>query len=57
MKHLHLTGRFAKMAAVTPLKMKWLIASLSPAASLVEAATSASRWDVSRNPASCPVLK
>jgi hypothetical protein len=48
-KPLHATRRFCEMAALTPQKMKRLIASLPPAASLLSAATSQSRWDVSRH--------
>ena len=39
-------GRFCKMAAVTPQKWQYEIGSYYPAASVVEAATSQSRWDV-----------
>jgi hypothetical protein len=42
-----LTRRFCEMAAVTPQKRQCKFASAYPAASLVEAATSQSRWDVS----------
>ena len=42
-------GRFCEMAAVTPQTILCEIARLSPAASLVEAATSQSRWVVSSN--------
>jgi len=41
-------GRFCEMAAVTPQTILWEIERLSPAASVVEAATSQSRWDVGR---------
>jgi hypothetical protein len=43
---LPLTRRFCEMAAVTPQKKQCLIASSPPAASLLSAATSQSRWDV-----------
>jgi hypothetical protein len=43
------TRRFCEMAAVTPQKRQCLIASSSPAASLLSAATSQSRWDVVGN--------
>jgi hypothetical protein len=43
------TGRFCEMAAVTPQKKQCLLASLPPAASLLSAATSQSRWDVTRH--------
>jgi len=39
-------GRFGVMAAVTPQKRQWKFASEYPAGSLVEAATTPSRWDV-----------
>ena len=39
-------GRFCEMAAVTPKTILWEIERLSPAGSVVEAATSQSRWDV-----------
>ena len=39
--------RFCEMAAVTPQTILCEIERLSPAASVVEAATSQSRWDVS----------
>ena len=42
-------GRFCEMAAVTPQTILWEIERLSPAGTLVEAATSQSRWDVSGN--------
>jgi hypothetical protein len=38
------TRRFCAMAAVTPQKRQCLIASSPPAASLLSAATSRSRW-------------
>jgi hypothetical protein len=40
-------GRFGVMAAVTPQKRQCKFETLYPAASLVEAATTPSRWDVS----------
>ena len=42
-------GRFGVMAAVAPQKRQCEIGSLYPAGSLVEAATTPSRWDVSCN--------
>jgi hypothetical protein len=39
--------RFCEMAAVTPQTILYRFERLSPAASVVEAATSQSRWDVS----------
>ena len=39
-------GRFCEMAAVTPQKVQCEIGSYYPAGSVVEAATSQSRWDV-----------
>ena len=42
-------GRFGVMAAVTPQKGQCEFESLYPAGSLVEAATTPSRWDVSGN--------
>ena len=44
-----LNGRFGVMAAVAPQKRQCEIERLSPAGSLVEAATTPSRWDVSSN--------
>jgi len=41
-------GRFCEMAAVTPQKRQCEIGNYYPAASVVEAATSQSRWDVRR---------
>ena len=38
--------RFCEMAAVTPQTILWEIERYYPAASVVEAATSQSRWDV-----------
>jgi hypothetical protein len=38
--------RFCVMAAVTPRKMLCVIERLSPAITVVEAATTQSRWDV-----------
>ena len=43
-------GRFGVMAAVTPQKRQCKFESLYPAGSLVEAATTPSRWDVVCNP-------
>ena len=39
-------GRFGVMAAVTPQKRQCKIETLYPAGSVVEAATTPSRWDV-----------
>ena len=39
-------GRFGVMAAVPPRKRQCRFETLSPAGSLVEAATTPSRWDV-----------
>jgi len=39
-------GRFGAMAAVAPQKRQCKFETLDPAASLVEAATTPSRWDV-----------
>ena len=41
-------GRFCEMAALTPQTILWEIERYYPAASVVEAATSQSRWDVIR---------
>jgi hypothetical protein len=41
-------GRFHASGAVTPQTILWKFARYYPAASLVEAATSQSRWDVAR---------
>jgi len=38
--------RFCEMAAVTPQTILWEFQRLYPAGSVVEAATSQSRWDV-----------
>ena len=46
MKTTAANGRFGVMAAVTPQKRQCEIASLYPAGSLVGAATTPSRWDV-----------
>ena len=43
--------RFGVMAAVTPQKRQCKFESLSPAGSVVEAATTPSRWDVGCNAA------
>ena len=42
-------GRFGVMAAVAPQKRQCKFASLYPAGSVVEAATTPSRWDVTCN--------
>ena len=42
-------GRFCKMAAVTPQTILWEIERLSPAASVVNAATSQSAWTLVRS--------
>jgi len=42
-------GRFGVMAAVVPQKRQYKFGSLYPAATVVEAATTPSRWDVSGN--------
>jgi hypothetical protein len=39
-------GRFCEMAAVAPQTILWEFERLYPAAGVVEAATSQSRWDV-----------
>jgi len=39
-------GRFCEMATVAPQTILWEIERYYPAASVVEAATSQSRWDV-----------
>jgi len=41
-------GRFGVMAAVTPQKRQCELETLYPAGSVVEAATTPSRWDVKR---------
>ena len=41
-------GRFGVMAAVAPQKRQYKFGSLYPAGSVVEAATTPSRWDVVR---------
>ena len=43
-------GRFGVMAAVTPQKQQCKFASLYPAATVVGAATTPSRWDVICHP-------
>ena len=55
-KCLHLTGglpsvllRGGVMAAVAPRKVQCKVETLYPAGSVVEAATTPSRWDVVRN--------
>jgi len=45
-KPLTRNGRFCEMAAVTPQTILWEIERYYPAATVVEAATSQSRWDV-----------
>jgi len=42
-------GRFGVMAAVTPRKVQCKFERLCPAGSLVEVATTPSRWDVVRH--------
>jgi len=42
-------GRFGVMAAVVPQKRQYKFAREYPAGSVVEAATTPSRWDVSGN--------
>ena len=49
MKTTAANGRFCKMAAVTPQTILYKFARYYPAASVVEAATSQSRWDVIRH--------
>ena len=44
-----LNGRFCEMAAVSPQKRQCELGSYYPAGSVVEAATSQSRWDVRGN--------
>ena len=46
-------GRFGVMAAVVPQKRQCKFGSLYPAGSLVEAATTPSRWDVVGKPREC----
>jgi len=43
-------GRFGVMAAVPPQTRQCKLETLYPAGSVVEAATTPSRWDVSGNP-------
>jgi len=45
-------GRFGVMAAVAPQKRQCKIETLYPAGSVVEAATTPSRWDVRQHPES-----
>ena len=49
MKCTTANGRFGVMAAVTPQKRQCKFESLYPAGSVVEAATTPSRWDVVRS--------
>ena len=48
-------GRFCKMAAVTPQTILYKFARYYPTASVVKAATSQSRWDVSGHAGQCGV--
>ena len=50
-------GRFGVMVAVTPQKRQRKFESLSPAATVVGAATTPSRWDVRGNAGDCAVWK
>ena len=46
-------GRLGVMAAVTPRKVQCKFETLYPAGSVVETATTPSRWDVSSNGGQC----
>ena len=49
-QHTAYNGRFGVMAAVAPQKRQCKLTRKYPAGSLVEAATTPSRWDVVRHP-------